>query len=348
MYEKLVNLPGKHKRLLRRRARKSKDADYRIRCLIILKLAEGDSTGEAAQQLEVVRSTASRVASRYREEGIAGLLDHRMFNGQGKVYLVHLQWLEYLLQLSPQDCGWQRTTWTRELLARQLKADTQIELTAVHIGRLLRQLGAKWKRARPVVLCPWPRRKRLLNLAKIRRMVRTLPAEEIAFYVDEMDVHLNPRIGPDWMSRGVQKRIVTPGQNQKAYLAGALNASSGKLTWHIGSSKNSDLFIEQVRRLSRKYHRYEKIHLILDNFIIHSSRKTKRAIAELGGHVELHFLPPYCQEENRIERVWREVHANVTRNHKCRTMNSLLGQVDDCMHALSPFPGSKASLRRAS
>jgi putative transposase len=68
------------------------------------------------------------------------------------------------------------------------------------------------------------------------------------------------------MSRGVQKRIVTPGQGQKAYLAGALDASSGKLTWLVGSSKNIDLFIEQVRHLSRKYRRLFPLDFNLDWF----------------------------------------------------------------------------------
>ena len=40
-------------------------------------------------------------------------------------------------------------------------------------------------------------------------------------FVDEVDIHLNPKIGPDWMLRGQQKTVPTPGQNQKRYLAGA-------------------------------------------------------------------------------------------------------------------------------
>ena len=29
----------------------------------------------------------------------------------------------------------------------------------------------------------------------------------------------------------------------------------------------------------------------------------------------LHFLPPYCPDHNRIERLWKDLHDNVTRNH---------------------------------
>src|SRR3974390_1716364 len=37
---------------------------------------------------------------------------------------------------------------------------------------------------------------------------------------------------------------------------------------------------------------------------IHSSKKTRKALGQLGGRVVLHFLPPYCPQANRIERVW--------------------------------------------
>ena len=47
----------------------------------------------------------------------------------------------------------------------------------------------------------------------------------------------------------------------------------------------------------------------------------------LAGKVELHFLPPYCPDHNRIERVWQDVHANVTRNHRCADMAALLREV---------------------
>jgi transposase len=44
--------------------------------------------------------------------------------------------------------------------------------------------------------------------------------------------------------------------------------------------------------------------------------------------LKLHFLPPYCPDDNRIERtIWREMHANVTVNHRCESMDELLREV---------------------
>lgn len=51
-------------------------------------------------------------------------------------------------------------------------------------------------------------------------------AEHPVFYEDEVDIHLNSKIGADWQLRGHQKRVVTPGQNEKYYLAGAWHRKS--------------------------------------------------------------------------------------------------------------------------
>ena len=69
----------------------------------------------------------------------------------------------------------------------------------------------------------------------------------------------------------------------------------------------------------------ERIHLIVDNYGIHSARATLRTLTALKGRLVLHFLPPYCPDSNRIERVWQDFHANVTRNPRCKTMKRRLG-----------------------
>ena len=52
------------------------------------------------------------------------------------------------------------------------------------------------------------------------------------------------------------------------------------------------------------------MHLILDNYRIHSSVQVQAALARLDGRVVLHFLPPYCPDHNRIERVFVNLIGN--------------------------------------
>ena len=41
--------------------------------------------------------------------------------------------------------------------------------------------------------------------------------------------------------------------------------------------------------------------------------------------MRLHFLPKYSPDCNPIERVWWRLHEAVTRNHRCASMEELLG-----------------------
>ncbi|WP_342379355.1 transposase [Myxococcus stipitatus] len=90
-----------------------------------------------------------------------------------------------------------------------------------------------------------------------------------------------------------------------------------------------------------------RIHLVLDNAAVHSSRKTRKALAQFGGRFVLHFPPPYCPQGNRIERVWLGLHANVTRNHRCRTMDRLMARVHAYLAARSAQRAASPALRRA-
>ena len=161
-------------------------------------------------------------------------------------------------------------------------------------------------------------------MAEIRKLEGRASRSEPVLYSDEVDVHLNPKIGRDWMLPGTQRRIVTPGKNQKFYLAGALDVRTGVVHTTGGPSKNADLFCELLRLLDRTYPSARRVHLVVDNYCIHDAHSVQRLLEELGGRVVLHFLPPYCPDANRIERVWQDFHANVTRNHRCKTLNQLL------------------------
>ena len=63
------------------------------------------------------------------------------------------------------------------------------------------------------------------------------------------------------------------------------------------------------------------------NYVIHKSKKTQKALANYGDRFVLHFLPPYCPNDNKIERLWKDLHDTVTRNHRCTTIDDLLENV---------------------
>jgi transposase len=323
----MIDLSRAEKRRLRICIQRETDAGLRTRMSIVLHLARGRPVTQIADALHLARSTVYRVAERFVAQGLAGLADRREDNGRPGVGETFLLCLRQAVAGSPQDYGWARPSWTQELLCAVLQQQTGQRASQPTMCRCLRAIGARLGRPRPTVACPWPKRRKNQHARRLQRLLAALPANEVALYADEVDIHLNPKIGRDWMLPSQQKLVLTPGQNVKRYLAGALEVRSGRLLWVAGRHKRSGLFIDLLRKLDRAYPTARRIHVIVDNYIIHSSRQTRLALAGLP-RVRLHFLPPYCPDLNPIERVWLDLHAEVTRNHRCTGIEELLGEVD--------------------
>jgi transposase len=344
--ERVPRLRRHQRRELIRLGRKSKDPQTCLRFLLVATVTSGVSRSEAARRLSAARSTAVSAVRRYMEHGIPGLYDRRRLNGATKVDEPFRTVLDQILFQTPDEFGWRRPTWTRELLCLEMERRGFPRVAVCTLGRALVDIGARLGRPKPIVGCPWGKRRKLRRLNELRRLAEAASPQEPVFFADEVDIHLNPKIGLDWMPLGFQRKVLTPGQNQKRYLAGVLNAMTGKLTWVAGDRKNSDLFCQLLWRLASEHRRARRIHIILDNYIIHSSRITQRCVAEFGGRIVLHFLPPYCPDANRIERVWLDLHANVTRNHRRSTMAALMADVVDFLQAYNRRRLLNPALRR--
>jgi len=299
----------------------------RLRYLIVFNLWNGRGAREIEPILKVHNTTVYRVAQRFREYGEASLWDGREDNGAEKLSENYLGVLDTVVRSRPQDHGWRRPTWTRELLIETMVRKTGVRIHVTTMSRALAKIQARRGKPRPTVKCPWHPAVKTRRLNELRTLVGTLSRHDALVYEDEVDIHLNPKIGLDWMGLGQQKEAVTPGKNEKRYLAGALDVRTGEIHWVEANKKDSWLFFDLLKKLTVVYARAKRIHVILDNYGIHSSNIIAVALAHFAHRVRLHFLPPYCPDHNKIERTWQDLHANVTRNHQCLNMTELMREV---------------------
>lgn len=316
------------KERLSRNFRHCRDVGTRLRFLMVFNVLNGRSARQTAEVLKVHHTTVGRVVEKFRHYGEAGLHDGRADNGHDKLSEGYLQRLHCLVSNTPELYGWRRPTWTRELLIETMVRLTGVRIHTSTMSRALALIKARRGRPKPIVSCPWHKAAKTRRLRQLQSLIATLPRRERAFYEDEVDIHLNPKIGLDWMVSGQQKEVLTPGKNQKRYLAGALDVRTGVVTWVEGERKTSYLFLDLLDRLHREYPQARCLHLILDNYRIHKSDIVYAALkGYLAGNVKLHFLPPYCPDDNKIERVWEDLHAEVTRNHRQPNMSKLMEAV---------------------
>jgi transposase len=319
-----------------------RDARIARRALVLLLLAEGWSYRGIGQAALASPTMIRAVKKDFTAGGVAGVL------GQEQRPLVVAYWLivvaRWLLSNTPRDFGFFRSRWSCALLAMLLWEREGIRLSSETVRRGLHQREFVWRRPRPVVGPHDPQYE--AKLRRIRRLLHHLPADETVVFQDEVDVHLNPKIGSQWMPRGQQAQVVTPGNNEKRHLAGSLHWRTGTLLLSApGTRRNAELFLAHLDDLRRRLRGFQKIHVICDNAKFHDCRAVREYLAQWGHRIELHYLPKYAPETNPIERVWWHLHETITRNHRCRTLDELLNEVYTWAESHRSFYWQTASFR---
>lgn len=339
----IAPIPRNERRQMQKIVQKTADKNHARRLIAMLMLHRGESLTCVAKTLCAARSSVGRWINWFTLFGIEGLKS--LPPGRQKKWPVDamLRMLNLLVQRSPQDFGYLRSRWSTEMLTVEIN---KLFNSTLHPGSLRRWLpgaGIVWRRAAPTLHIRDPHREE--KLAAIDEALAKNSAEHPVFYEDEVDIDLNPKIGADWQKKGQQKRIPTPGKNEKHYLAGALHAGTGRVDYVSGTRKNSGLFIDMLCQLRSTYRSAKTITLIVDNYIIHKSKKTLKWLKKNPKFI-LIYQPIYSPWVNKIELLWLALHETVTRNHHCKTMWELLKNVRQFMKTASPFPGNKPGLTK--
>jgi transposase len=346
MEKSLAGMSRPVRRRLQRIARKTRDVLVMRRITILLMLGNGMSVVEVARTSDTARSTVQRWKHLFGSEGEVGLEPQRRGRRPRTVTEPLIESLHGLIAQTPRELGYLRSSWTSELLAKELKRCLGRFIHASTVRRLLKRIGYAWRRARPTLCIRDPRKAQ--RMAAIERALqRAGHANTAVLYVDEADIDLNPRIGALWCRRGEQVAIPTPGQNRKRYLAGALDAHSGEVTYVEGESKDTDLFLRLLEAVERAYaETVSRLYIVLDNYIIHDSRLARAWVAH-HPRIRLLFQPAYHPWVNAIERLWKAMHDTVTRNHRYSTLNELMQAVRRFLKVVQPFPGNQHALAKA-
>lgn len=314
------------------------DPAVRQRAHVILLLADRWSWSQIVALLYCSTRTVDRWKKRFEAEGIDGLLGRprgrRSRFAAGLIAIV----VHWVTQHVPRDFGFLRSRWSCGTLVRLAAEAGPATVSRETVRRWLHREGLVWRRPRPVLKPIDPDRP--AKLKKLRALLRNLPPDEIAVFEDEVDVNLNPDIGSMWMPKGQQAGVETPGTNQKRYLAGSLNWRTGQVILtegRAGEGRNSALFVRHLDELRCRLRCYRKIHVICDNAKFHDCQRVREYLVEHGDRVVLHFLPTWSPDTNPIERIWWHVHEEITRNHRCGTVEELLSLIFDWLEERRPF-----------
>jgi transposase len=314
---------------------------YLLALHILLLCAAQRSPTEIAAVVFCSRSTVYRVVRAYR----AGRWDDLTADDDPEKPTSRREtWLSPTLRRSvlgilhsaPRLCGWCRTRWSCATVALELFVRRRITVSGETVRRWLHGLGWEWKRAKRRAKDDDPQR--VEKLARIRLAFEQLRAGAALFFADELDIHLLSKVGYQWMPKGEQVEVLTPGTNEKRYLAGALAISTGQIPHCVWYRKQTGLFLELLDTLERTHPAplFTQLTVVVDNAQLHTAKKVQQWLAA-HPRFTLLYLPTYCPRANPIERAFGDVHDHCTRNHTRKRIRQLVEDVKQHLRVNGPW-----------
>jgi transposase len=312
---------------------------YLLALHLLLLCAAGRTPSEVATVFFCSRSSVYRIVRAYR----AGILrfddatEHATQQRRLRLLTPSLKRsVQALLKTAPHALGWCRTRWSCATLAVELQVRRGITVSAETMRHWLHELGWEWKRAKIVAKDDDPHR--VEKLARIQLAFERLRVGTALFFADELDINLLPKVGSQWMPKGQQVEVRTPGTNEKRSLAGALDLTTGTITHCVWYRKQTGLFLDLLETLDRTHPAplFSHLTVVADNAKLHKATKVQQWLAA-HPRFELLSLPTSCPRANPIERAFGDVHDQCTRNHTRKRIWQLVQDVKQHLRVNGPW-----------
>jgi putative transposase len=318
-------LDARQRQALLDRYRKDRDPEVRFRAHVPLLLADGHTGATVATLLFRSSRTLDRWVQRCHQEGVEGLAGPK----PGRPVRLATGWVAvvvaWVTTQVPRDFGFLRGRWCREVVAFLRRELHQVEVRRETVRRWLHRGNLVDRRPRPILGPTDEQREKKLD--ELRKLLAELPADETAVFQDEVDSNTNLKIGAMGMARGEQATVKTPGNNEKRYLSGSIPGRTGQVFLTEGRPKpgrDTAWFLAHLDELRGRLRRHRKRHVICDQAKCHASVAVAIYRHEHRARIERHLLPAYSPDCNPIERVWWHLPEEITRNHRCQSMQELL------------------------
>lgn len=330
------------------------DKKWYLRLKIIDLSSQGQSVSSLAHLFDLNEATIRSYIHRFNRGGLDGL---RPEYGAGRPAILtwtQAEWLDVLAQ-SPAHLpllASQARNWTQALLQQYLRAYHHIEVTQSTIAKRLHQAGIRWRRAKLRVHSPDPlyqvKRQRIEKLQQMA-LRGDLTSQEAAHprsdeppkaaylaFLDSTDLHWCPDLGNTYAATGNQTKVNSPGLANPWYaLFGSLIFPTGEGLYTVHERKRSDeLLVHLTALLDMAPDAFWFV--VLDNASAHTTPAVQAFAQQHQDRLELVYLPTYSPHLNLIERLWRLMRSQLTRNHFFADLPALAQAAVDWLATL-PF-----------
>lgn len=334
--------------------KQASDPKWYRRLKIIHLSSQQFSVPTLAQLFDLCQDTVRNYIQRYNADGLTGLRRQSSTGAPQKIPLTKAEW-EDLLHQSPSHFERLQTgarNWTQELLVNYLHIYYDVSVGQSAISECLKRHKIPWNRGALKVTSPDPlytvKRDRIDSIKKkaeqgtltshdVPEVDLNLPAKRARLvFLDSTDLHWCPDIGNSYVLQGTQLRVESPGKNNPWYaLFGSLEYPTGEGLYTIHERKRHQEVQAHLERLLERDPDAFWI-VVLDNASAHTTPKLDAFLTKHHDSLKLVFQPTYSPHLNLIERLWRLMRGQVTRNHFYDSLKELAESVVEWLEKL-PF-----------
>ena len=334
--------------------RTTPNAKWYRRLKVIDLSGQGCKVSELAQLFDLTPTTIRGYLHAFNAAGLDGLCPGY---GQGRPLALNWtaeQWLDVLAQAPCQQKLLDTTArnWTQSLLRQYLALYHQVSLSQSALSKSLRRVGLRWRRAKLRVHSPDPlytvKRQRVAELQQLAlRGALTSqasahprsdepPRPACLAFLDSTDLHWCPDLGSVYGPVGHQLKVDSPGLANPWYaLFGSLVYPSGEGVYTIHHRKRAAELLEHLQLLiDSKPDSFWFV--VLDNASAHTTAAIEAFAFQHRARLALVYRPTYSPHLNLIERLWRFLRVQITRNHFYVSLIALIEAVIDWLEHL-PF-----------
>ncbi len=315
----VLNLLRVERLALQKIASRGENWRERQRAQILILLDDGLSLSEVAAAVGVHARTAGSTRLAWLKDGLESLPDLARCGAPRKLTGEQIEKLVELARNEPHSA--------RALLARHVDGGG----TPVHLNTLttaLRAAGLVWKRTRHSL-----KKRSEAAFRSSQAEIQVLRAQAAAghmvlAYVDEAGFSQAHPNRSAWTPRG-QCHLIQATRGKRLNVLGAMLSSGALFTAKLWQATRSDAFVGFLGLLKEQV--TMPLTVILDNASIHKAKSIQPIIEHLNKQgLTLYFLPPYCPELNRIERLWHKI-KYTWMAAKSRDPRTLQADVDDIL-----------------
>lgn len=149
-------LPAEEKEAINRLLHRAPSARFYERALMVRLSGQGRPIKKIVYLIGKHWKTVSRRIRIYEKEGLDGLRERRRSGRPPKATPEYVELLLREVRKSPMICGYQRTTWTSDLLSEHMKKLTGIELKRDRILQILKKHNIRFRRPKLHLVSPDP------------------------------------------------------------------------------------------------------------------------------------------------------------------------------------------------